>query len=201
MQREQGSKFFSVSGSIVLILLLALLSSADAFAASQLKCLEEATGKTLRWDPVWESDCQDRDVEYSVVSVTSQNRMPDRIVTLELKAAGKAAKTLRRLTVQAEDTARPICERLANNVRMIDKSIFDAPTELARDDKARLQTAGSDLPFIEYTSDGWVRADPPSNQPLVECRILDRRYSCLEEQKTRFGNALKSIEEEILYKP
>ena len=191
------------NAKLVLGLLGALLLFAQqALGDSQLRCLETSQGKTLRWFAGWDPDGQDGNMLYRIESVTSQNKMPNRIVTLELKAYGNAVRSTRKITVSAEDTARSVCERLTmEGTKIIDPSIFERPKDTKLEEHEPIQPDGG-LPYIEYTTDGWVRADaPPGGGTYTECTVLQRRFRCLEEHKARFGNALKAAEEELLWKP
>ena len=175
---------------IALLCLILVLPISEANAASYLKCLEQSKGKYITWNPQWDSDRADRGTKYQVKKIRIVNKIPDRIVTLELRAKDRATRKSRTVTVKTEERARPICE----SVHVIRRSlglpgnkggISSQPPEYS-------------LPFIRYTKDGWVRAKHPERiLDLSVCRVHKREFSCLKDEKDRWGTWLKSVEEEI----
>ena len=158
-----------------------LAAAPDCWAQSQLGCLERSMGKSLNWNARWASDQQDNNVEYQVVGVTPFNRLPERSVTLELKAVHKASISARTVKADSEESARRICERIFEKRVIVDP--FSRP-QIERD-------------FIHYTKDGWVRGYPPTNKPLTECSIGSVVFSCTEDDKSRYGNSLKAVQEQV----
>lgn len=170
--------------ALSLFLVSALLPVQNAKATSDLKCLEQSRGKIITWNSQWGSDRKDRGTVYLITKVAIVNKIPNRMVTLRLEATGTARRKTRTLTVKTEERARPICKKLRNIRRPI-PGISD-------------KTPESSLPFIRYTKDGWVRANPPAQvYELSVCRVHQREFSCLSEEKERFSIMLKTTEEEI----
>lgn len=53
-------------------------------------------------------------------------------------------------------------------------------------------------PLIRFTSSGWVRADSigiANDIPISECRVMNRSFSCLTEEKDRYWRMLKKLED------
>lgn len=175
---------------VTCILMLGFAIPGTAEATSYLKCLERSKGKILLWDSRWESDGADGGTAYDVVRVRVTNRIPDRIVELDLRARDeRSSRKSRSITVESEERARVVCDRFTEErttLRLPGRGgIPNEPPELS-------------LPFIKYTKDGWVRAKRPARVfDVAVCRVHQREFSCLSEEKARFGIMLKSVEEEI----
>jgi hypothetical protein len=161
--------------------LLLWLVPLGAWGESQLGCLEKSQGRTLTWNARWADDRQDDNVEYEVTNVTKIDKVPDRIVTLNLKAVRKAVVSVRTIKADSEESARRLCDRLFEKREMVDP----------------FKSAEVEREFIHYSKDGWVRGYAPSNKKLVECTIATVVFSCAEDDKLRYGNSLKSVQEQV----
>lgn len=172
--------------------LCALCAFVPTASAAYLDCLERSEGKTLTWDGRWVRSTSDQDVEYRITGVRIKNVMPDRFVTLKLSALTPAEQSKRTLTVETEEKARRVCERIR-----VEKGPLRFPNEI-KDPFATSSGHPQTMPYIEYSRDGWVRGKMPVNAPkLAICRVHDREFSCLEEEKNRYGIMLRAVEEEI----
>jgi hypothetical protein len=161
-----------------------LCNPAPASAASNLDCIAASKGKKIRWNALWDSSRLDNDVQYRVMNVTQIDRIPLRRITLELHAEGSASLSNRTVIVQTEDKARAFCDRI-----VVEKDLLRFPgTET---------TDVSQLPFIHFTREGWVRGDPEPGTALGICLINSVRFSCPETDRQRFGSSLRTIEEEL----
>ena len=165
-------------------------SVATAQTRSNLDCIERSKGQSLKWSSRWATGTEDQDVLYRVKGVRIKNVLPLRRVTLELRALELASKKKRTLMVETEEKARSVCERLIN------AQAPKFPGELSN--VFAEPSTVHDKPFIRYTKDGWVRAKPPRGSARLSiCRVHHKEFSCLSEEKTRFGTMLRSVEEEI----
>jgi hypothetical protein len=178
MGRRRAS---NASRTLFFVLAAVLCSARLGQADSQLSCLEKSRGLILNWAAAWAPERQDDGVEYEVVMVTKKNKLPDRSVTLDLKATGRAAVSARTIKADSEETARRICDRL--HVKKVTRNPFE-PDSQERD-------------FIQYTNDGWMRGYQPANKRLAECPIGQVIFSCTEEDKLRYGSMLKTLEEQL----
>lgn len=175
---------------LIFALLLVCLAPTSALANSYLKCLEGSKGRILLWDSRWAPDGKDMGATYDISSVRVINKIPERLVQLELSARDKGPRKNRTLVVETEERARPVCDRLTEERAVLrlpgqKGGIPNEPPELS-------------LPFIKYTKDGWVRAKRPARvYDVGVCRVHQREFSCHSEEKERFGIMLKSVEEEI----
>jgi hypothetical protein len=171
---------------ILLAAMLVWVAARPCAAGSYLECLEKAQGKEVRWSGNWSPDKLDHDMMYKISSVSIVNRIPKRSVTLTLRALGSAVKRERVVTAEAEDTARSICERFEVRV-----SKLEFPENPASSSGTRTQEqdppshfAPDKLPFLKYSSEGWVRDYPPNEARLVQCEI--GRPSIFALTKTNF---------------
>lgn len=55
------------------------------------------------------------------------------------------------------------------------------------------------LPFIHFTSGGWVRADTLTYGVLTTCEVAGRVFSCIEDEKARYGEQLKQVEQDLAF--
>ena len=172
---------YSVLPAALMLLTWCLSAAVPAYADSQLGCLEKARGKIIDWDARWGAERQDEGVSYEVVDVAVRNRLPDRSVTLTLKAEGKAVTRERTIKVESEDVARRFCERLHTRRAVI----------------STVMPEMSEREFIQYSPDGWVRALPPPARRLSECVVGPVIFSCTEEDRMQYGTMLKDVEAQV----
>lgn len=178
----------------LLVLVLAEISlPLSAHANDTTSCLHNVTGASVRWDASWQSDRLDNDVSYLVVDAVRFSTASSATVTLELTANGPAKKHQRYLVVDANTFRKKVCGRITQANTRVQKH------SSARKGKTKAPTQR--LQFIRYTTRGWVKADPPQQKTLAKCSILGRSYLCLEEEKQRFGEQLKTVEAEIKAQP
>ncbi|MFN8392323.1 MAG: hypothetical protein U0136_18665 [Bdellovibrionota bacterium] len=170
--------------AFALTVLMTLVAVKDTSAASNLDCVADAQGRTLRWNSSWDKDRSDNGIQYKIVSVTQIDRIPTRKITLELKALEPASHSVRTAVVDYEDKARAFC----SNIVVENKELV-----FPGSNSADLST----LPFIRFTRYGWVRDDPEPNTQLGVCPVGNIRFSCPEGDRLRFGGSLKTLEEEL----
>lgn len=156
---------------------------------SQLACLARSKGQYLEWKREWQNDYRDHGAYYLVTNAVEFNKHPNRSVTLTLEAKTHASVKHRTLVADAEDIARRFCEALRLNLPHAHSDVrFSGPG---------MAESASNLPFIHYSREGWVRGDAPVSERTTVCRVLNKRFSCLAEEKDRYGSTLKSLEEEL----
>lgn len=190
----------SSSAAALGLLLVLTLVSAQSAQAAYMDCLEKAKGRTIVWDSSWDSDNRDNGTRYKITDVSIYNRLPDRSVTLTMRAEGSHARRNRSYKVVTEEKARAFCEHLVEEVRTLrlpDMSPIDvAPTE----ETPAGDPSAEGLPFIRFSGKGWVRDFAPTGASLVACRVLDTRFSCLRQEKERYGATLRELEEELRWR-
>ncbi len=178
-------------------LVFTLLFVAEAKAASYMECIEKSRGRTIIWDSAWDSDKRDNGTRYKITDVSIYNRLPDRSVTLSMRALGPHTKGTRSYKVITEEKARAFCEHLVQEVRDLH---FPGDTTIATEDAQPTESSAQGLPYIRFSSEGWVRDDPPTGEKLTTCRVLDTRFSCLPREKEKFSRTLKELEEELRWR-
>ncbi len=154
-------------------------------SAANLDCAAKSQGLKVRWNHFWEADKSDNDIIYIVKSVTEIDRIPLREITMELKSDGPASQSSRRLVISTEEKARAFCERIVKERRILKFPEYGAAEDL------------ESLPFIRITKEGWYRADRPRDAELTVCRVGQTKFSCPASDLDRFGNSLKTLEEEL----
>lgn len=180
-----------------LCLFFLLFTAGRAEAASYMECIEKSRGRTIIWDSSWDSDKRDNGTRYKITDVSIYNRLPDRSVTLNMVATGNHSKRRRSYKVITEEKARAFCEHLVKEVRDLR---FPGDTGIATEEASPSEASALGLPYIRFTSEGWVRDDPPSGEKLTTCRVLDTRFSCLPAEKEKFSRPLKELEEELRWR-
>lgn len=195
--------FFSFFCRMLLAMMLVAVAARPSMAESYLECLEKSQGKELRWSANWARDKLDHGTIYKITNVSIVNKIPKRSVTLDLRALGSAAKRERVVTAEAEDTARSICERFVVRVsKLVFPEDLGSPSSTIPQDAPRQKRFSSDkLPYIKYSSEGWVRDYPPNEARFVLCDIGDVKYRCTHGDKLRFGGTLKRLESELRWLP
>ncbi|MCB0325491.1 MAG: hypothetical protein KDD69_18040 [Bdellovibrionales bacterium] len=181
----------------VAVVALALMSAVDLAHAAYMDCLEKARGRILIWNSSWEAGSGDNGVQYRITDVSIYNRLPDRSVTLTLKALQRAGRSKRVYKVTTEEKARSLCENLLVEQRPLSLPHEGGVPSLSSEEGDAVESVDRDLPFIRYTTDGWVRDHVPNSGVLEICRVLGQRFSCLRDEKRKFSRALRELEEEI----
>ncbi|MFN8389707.1 MAG: hypothetical protein U0136_05405 [Bdellovibrionota bacterium] len=197
----------------------AILFAAPAFAESTepFDCVAHARGKSLRWNPSWQSDQQDSGIPYRIASVGDNQAKHNRTLMLELAATTPARKNIRYLAVSGVGFAAEICANVGgdNEPKALPKAVPNTVTKLEKLPKLGYRptpkptvsprttaTEDADLPFIYYTTEhGWIRGDAPPYQVLTTCELLEKRFRCLLEDKQNHGKELDPIEEEMEVRP
>jgi hypothetical protein len=169
--------------------------------AAYMDCLTKARNRELSWNAAWGQDRRDNNAIYKITSISERNDIfsASRSVTLQLKSSNSSVfMKQRQLVVDAEDRARAVCDRLIKPTRLL---VFPkGPDKEPENNSSQIEPVESeDLPFIMHTTDGWVRANPPSGAQLDVCRVLQRRFSCLQKDKRKYRENLKTLEEELKY--
>lgn len=193
----------SVAKRVFLFSLLAactvFLLQAPAYAA-YMDCLTKARNREISWNAAWGRDRRDNNMVYRIVSVSERNDIlsASRSVTLQLRSSNsRVYMKQRQLVVDAEDRARAVCDRLLKQTRTL---VFPKGPDVEPEDTGPVEAADNErLPFILHTTDGWVRGDPPAGAELDVCRVLQRRFSCTQNEKRKFRGSLKTLEEELKY--
>jgi hypothetical protein len=178
--------------TLVLLLFFPAISQ-----AAYMDCMEKSKGKKLVWDSGWESDNSDNGTHYEITDVSIYNRLPDRSVTLTLRAIGNHSKKRRVFKVTTEEKARAFCERLVREERKLSLPHVTDSTDQASES---LNSELSALPFIRFSTDGWVRDNPPRGAALEVCRVLKERFSCLRDEKNRYGSSLTELEAQLRWR-
>ena len=80
--------------------------------------------------------------------------MPDRSVTLTLRAVGPHTKKNRVYKVVTEEKARVLCENIVREAPKLSLPNVDTITE---ETPVAQNESFADLPFIRFSSEGWVR--------------------------------------------
>lgn len=194
---------FSFFCRMLLAMMLVWVAARPCAAGSYLECLEKSQGKEVRWSGNWSADKLDHDTIYKISSVSIVNKIPKRSVTLDLRALGSAAKRERVVTAEAEDTARSICERFVVRVSKLafPEDSGSPGSTSPQEASPQNQFTFDKLPYIKYSSEGWVRDYPPNEARLVPCDIGEVKYLCTHEDKLRFGGTLKRLESELRWLP
>lgn len=172
-----------------------LVLTSMSYAESQLSCLEKSQGRFILWNSLWGKDKLDDGVEYLITNVDVKNRMPNRTVTLQLKASKKASILVREAIINAEDTARSYCQRLITYNSPLTMPGESNISEITG--KKLEQSRKAEYPYIEYSNGSWRRTVLKNNISVKECQVLSRKFLCQEEQLKAHGSFLKQLEEEI----
>lgn len=69
------------------------------------------------------------------------------------------------------------------------------------DGTSLLISANDAMPFIRYSTKGWVLGDASPNEALGICEVLDRRYRCPLKDKQDHGGSIARLEEELRIRP
>ena len=194
------------SKAIFTIVLLASLTAVRAIADSginltsakqsgPLDCLTRAKGKVLLWDTRWEGTPDDEGVAYRVLEISTRYTYPvqSQSVTLILSSATTAEHPYRKLVASDGEKATAVCSRL-RELSAIPPSPAPAPALSAAPEIAPDMT----LPFITYSTDGWVRADTPPQAQVTICRVLHRPFLCTKEDRKKFSDRLQEVEAVLL---
>ncbi|MCB0325139.1 MAG: hypothetical protein KDD69_16255 [Bdellovibrionales bacterium] len=185
--------------------------------AEGVDCLRVATGRSLVWHGSWQADGSDTGVVYKVRQVRASARSSEG-VRLELEAIGRAQKAERTIDVVDRAVATMVCRSLVRTKRPDFDTLPQPPTPpptplpVTRHASKPVQTPsppkksstvstpvppGIDrLPFIKYTERGWLRSEKVAGK-LAVCAVLSRQFSCLADEKSRFGSLLAQTEAEI----
>ena len=170
--------------------------SAEANAA-YMDCMEKSRGREIIWDSSWTKDNKDNGTRYKITNVEIHDRIPNRWVRLTMRAVSRHSRKRRVYTIETEEKARAFCERL---VREISRPKYPIGDPIAEETPEAADESAAGLPFIRFSSVGWVRAEPPTGKPLAVCRVLKTKFACLETEKQRFGASLRELEESLRWR-
>lgn len=197
--------------SLALCLTVPILISSVAVADS-IDCVRTAQGQTVIWNSEWQNDHQDDGVQYQISKI-GRSLWRSEGVNVQLHALdSSAARPQRSVEVNSPLVARLLCSAIVRKKLAIPDfpSIGrneDAPpprsVEAVSPPKPRLPTTSgtkvtsSNLPFIYFSENGWVRGDPPNGKELSLCTVLTQKFSCLLSDRKHYADQLKLIEEEL----
>ena len=200
-------------------LLYVLSSSSPALA--QFECVAKSGDKVLRWSSQWQSDKQDAGVSYHIFSVEPIHQRSGNVaLKLDLRAIDPAKKQQRIFTIsrtqQFLDVCREVRDPLADlpikDAQSLEERAwkFSSGSKVGNYGTARAtiwsassgpDTPFSELPFIAFTDEGWLLSEAPSQGSIIECRVLERRFRCLETDVLQHQSALLQLEEELKENP
>ena len=164
--------------------------SCPIVAHSEISCLDGVSGGAITWNPEWQDDRQDSNVIYSIDSVVHIRSLSAHAVQLDLSTKQPAAKTQRLFVVASDDVADKVCSQIQTQTG------YSIRNE-QQNSKLSLPNAREEYSrFIRYSRIGWVRSDPPSSGDFQSCRAMGQNFQCLKEDKERYGQMLKDLEEE-----
>lgn len=157
---------------------------------AEISCLDGVSGGSVVWNPEWQEDRQDNQVIYSIDSVVHIRSLSAHAVQLDLSTRQPAAKTQRLFVVASDEVADKVCSQIqaatGPSVRN-EQTVSTLTMPRVREEYSR---------FIRYSRIGWVRSDPPQSGNFDTCRALGQNFQCLKEEKARYGQMLKDLEEE-----